>query len=261
MAHRRLFTSLSMLFVVLGCDGNEDKKSERSGKSSDLEAQVCEEACACSEDDDEGCESECQDELAEVPKACKAQKDAYLRCASKAEWVCEDGEGAVEGCDRQLDAVEQCESEGEDNPIADVPTRDAATPREDAGRPPQPSDVTDAGSPTPRDPAGPASRDAATPPAPPLNPPSPGPGMSEPLACAPRADDTACASCWKDSCCQSFSACMNSPACRDLVSCMASCTGAQRDACTDACAAKSPGGVSLLTTFVDCSSESCDDAC
>ena len=76
------------------------------------------------------------------------------------------------------------------------------------------------------------------------------------LSCQPAADDEACDTCLKTSCCDALSTCGS--ACQELGACISLC---DTQACAEACYAASPAGAAQFDALTECGLTSCAASC
>lgn len=239
--NRDVLAMVTALFGLLGCGGDDKPKDD--GPSGRLDSKLCAKVCQrvveakCKDDDDEDeCQSSCKELIDDAPKKCESDLEDYLTCAAKATFTCDaDDEAVAKGCARQLAAVESC-GEG---PVADagpVPPSDAAPPVvPDASIIPKPPD------------AGPVTTR-----------PDSGPTITNSRMCPAASSPTACNTCYLSSCCDQFTACVNSTDCQAVLDCVSACNS---DACESTCQQQHPAGYRLLDGLFQCTTNNCRTQC
>jgi len=219
---RYTWTGLGLLVGLLGC-GDDDGGGNGGGRDEDesaVDASLCEQICTRASA--AKCENDDADDCAS--ECVGAMEATPASCASKLT--------AFERCAAR--ARWSCDDENEAEPIGCdeelVAWVTCVDPQEGPSTPGDTGDDDDNDGPTGE--------------------------IEGDLLCKPAADDDACGTCVKGSCCDELTAC--GPACQKIFACIAECA---TEACQKGCEQQNPAGAVQYDNIMQCTSDSCTTAC
>ena len=79
--------------------------------------------------------------------------------------------------------------------------------------------------------------------------------------CTPSSTDTACETCFEQSCCSQVTACESQPSCLNLLNCIGDCPSGSDTTCTNGCETSYPLGVANFDSFATCLTNYCSVSC